>query len=217
MQPDKKQYARDGSAADRDGAAQNTPAPERVEQGDAPVTGWQFSGGAEAQQPVVDMAATDPMQEPAAESVEWTASEYVAHDKSPSWYMALALVAVLLMVAVYFLTGRDIVSVVVVPVVAVLFGYSAARRPQVRRFAIDNRGITMGSRFHPFGQLKSFTVGGEGIRSIMLMPLKRYMPPVSMYYPPEQEERIMQVLSQYLPYEPERHDNVERVMRRIKF
>lgn len=220
MQPDTNQDSSIDSTKGEASVTQASPAaPQQSQQSVAPAGSWQFTGGASTQDAESGAAEAAIAPGPAApESVEWTASEYAAHDKSATWFMALAIIAAVLTAAVFFLTGHDIVSSIVVPIVAVMFGYSAARRPQVRRFSIDNRGIAMGSRFHPFSQLKSFTVSGEGaIRSIMIMPLKRYMPPVSMYYPPDQEEQIMEVLSQYLPFEPERHDNVERVMRRIKF
>lgn len=217
MQPDNDQAPINDSVASQESVTQSSSAQGQEA---APVAVWQFTGGSSTHQdtvnPVTESAGYS--HDPTRESVEWTASEYVAHNKSLSWFVALGIIAMALTVAVYVLTGRDPVSAIVVPIVAVLFGYSAARRPQVRRFKIDSHGITMGSRFHPFSGLKSFTVSGEGaIKSIVLIQLKRYMPPVSIYYPPDQEERIMEVLGKYLPFEPERHDNVERVMRRIKF
>ncbi len=49
------------------------------------------------------------------------------------------------------------------------------------------------------------------------MPLKRFMPPITLYYPPDQEDAVINALAAYLPHEDRTHDPVDRLMRKIRF
>lgn len=152
------------------------------------------------------------------EEISWTASEYIAHHKSPAWFIAFGITALLGTVAVFFLTERDIISTIVVILVAVVFGMYAARKPRVQQYALSGAGVTIGQRTYNFSDLKSFALIEEGpFTSIAFMPLKRFMPILSIYFDPKDEERIVAFLAQHLPMEQRGHDAVERFMRKIKF
>jgi hypothetical protein len=48
--------------------------------------------------------------------------------------------------------------------------------------------------------------------------MKRFMPYIPMYYAPDQEDAILDTLSQYLPFEAERRqDPIDRFMHKIRF
>src|ERR1019366_1450817 len=64
------------------------------------------------------------------EPVTWTASEYIAHEKSVLWYLVLALTTAALSTGIYFI-NHDKISVGVVILVALIFGIYAARKPRV--------------------------------------------------------------------------------------
>ena len=156
-------------------------------------------------------------QLPGAE-VRWTASEYVAHHKSTGWYMLLAVATVLLSVGVYFVTSRDIVSAVVVALAGIIFGVYAARKPQVQEYAVTSAGVAIGAKTYPFTDLKSFAIVDEGaLSNSTFVPLKRFMPAISVYYDPADEDAIVAALSQYLPIEERRHDPIDRLMNKIRF
>lgn len=148
---------------------------------------------------------------------EWTASEFMDHDKAADWYMALGLGAVILSGVLYFAT-RDFISIFVVVVATVLFGISGSRRPQTRSYQVTNVGLQVDQKMYPYSDIKSFSVIDEGsIHSIQLLPLKRYMPAMTIYYPPDQEEEIFNALANYLPYEERKHDSVDKLMKRLRF
>lgn len=103
-------------------------------------------------------------------------------------------------------------------VVAIMFGVFAARQPRVLAYQLDHSGIRIGDKFYPYSEFKSFSVLDEGpVSSILLLPLKRFMPGVSMYYPPEQEEKIVTVIANYLPHEEREPDPLDRLMRKMRF
>lgn len=157
--------------------------------------------------------------EPSTQSdVAWTASEYVDHQKTGGWYLLLGGATVVVIVLVYFLTSGDIVAVSVIAIAAVLFGIVAARKPRTLHYEVGRTGITIGDKQYPFADFKTFSLVTETtIHSVQLSPLKRFMPPLSIYFPPDMEDTITQALGQYLPYAEQGHDVFDRFMSRIRF
>ncbi len=83
---------------------------------------------------------------------------------------------------------------------------------------LDASGLTIGTAFHPYAEFKSFALIDEGtFSSIILAPLKRFLPPLSVYISAEDQDRIVEVLAQYLPMEMREHDAIDRLSRRIRF
>jgi len=164
-----------------------------------------------------DAAPTDLGPETSPQTISWTASEYVAHDKSTGWYLTLAGAAAVISVVV-FLISRDAVSVGVVIVAALLLGVYGAREPRQLEYSLDQRGVTIGEKSYGYHEFRSFSVVPEGaFSSVTFMPLKRFATPTSIYYAPEDEEKILNVLSSQLPYDQHRRDAVDNLMRRIRF
>jgi len=151
------------------------------------------------------------------ESVTWTASEFVAHDKTFKWYAGLAGVAVIA-AALVFLATRDKISTGVVVFVAVILGIAAGHQPRVLTYHLDREGIKIGLKSYLYNDFKSFAVVDEGaFSSIMLLPMHRFMPAISIYYDPKDEENILTILGERLPLEAHSQDMVERLMSRIHF
>lgn len=164
------------------------------------------------------LPATDDSDHKKADVISWEASEYVDHQKPMGWYAALIAAAIAVIGLVYLLTNGDIVTTIAIAIAAVLFGIVAARKPRTLHYAIDSSGITIGNKAYPYAMFKTFSVITEtAIHSVQVTPLKRFMPPISLYFPPDQEQQIVEVLGQYLPYENRGHDVFDRLMTRIRF
>ncbi|MEK7152670.1 MAG: hypothetical protein AAB834_01875 [Patescibacteria group bacterium] len=177
--------------------------------------GWQYKPEAPSSPPAYDTSA--PATDPSQEEIVWSASEFVSHDKGIGWYSLLALAAAALAGAVYFLT-QDLVSVCIIIVVALLLGIAAIRKPRVLNYQVNGSGLTIGQKFYGYQEFKSFSIMEEGaFSSIMFLPLRRFMPSISIYYDPEDEAQIVTVLSHYLPMEARSHDVIDNLIRRIRF
>ncbi len=149
--------------------------------------------------------------------VSWTASEYIQHHKPASWYVGL-VVAVVFLSGLIFLFTRELVSTIVVLVVGLLFGIFASREPEVRTYQLTPSGLMISDKFYPYDTFKSFSVHDEdAIRSIYIIPMKRFMPGITLYFPPDQEEQIANTLADYLPLEDSDPDMIDRLMNRIRF
>lgn len=158
-----------------------------------------------------------PPAAPAGSGISWTASEFVAHEKSVGWYGAFILVGVAVDAIVYWLT-KDKVSAAVVLVCALALIVLAGKKPRQLQYKVDDKGITIGQKHFEYGLFKSFAVLPEGaFSSIVLMPLKRFAPLTTIYFAPDDEDKIIDVLSKRLPFEEHKLDAVDSVMRHIRF
>jgi hypothetical protein len=149
--------------------------------------------------------------------ITWTASEFVAHQKSANWYLML-IISAIAVTALVFLITRDKISATVVIVAAILMGVYGSHQPRQLEYQISPRGLSIGGKYHSYEEFRSFSVLQEGaFSSINFMPLKRFAVPLTIYYAPEQEEQIIGLLSGSLPFEEHHSDAVDTLMRRIRF
>lgn len=151
------------------------------------------------------------------DAITWTASEFVAHAKTTGWYVNLAIAAMLISAVVYLIT-RDVISVGVVVAAAILLGVYGSHQPRELEYHLNQHGLTIGHKNYHYDDFRCFSIVPEGaFSSIVFMPLRRFSPPLSIYYAPDDEEKILNVLSVRLPFEEGHRDAVESLMRRIRF
>lgn len=175
-----------------------------------PQAQWKFAPeGSDAEQQSAQPADS--------KAVTWTASEYIHHQKGVGWYAAVGLFAAGASMLVYLLT-KDMIATVTIPVAALLFAVSGKIRPRVRTYTLDGRGLHIGSALHPYSSFKSFSFVQEGaLTNITFMPLKRFMPQTTIYFAPEDQQKIFEVLSSHLPYQEDNGTAIDRLMHRIRF
>lgn len=151
------------------------------------------------------------------DSITWTAGEFIAHQKSLVWYVALLGAAVVVAGIIYLIT-KDVISSGVIIVGAIVLAVYGAREPRQLEYRLDRRGLSIGDRQHAYNEFRSFAVVPEGaFNSIVLMPLKRFSLLTTIYYSPEDEEKIVAILAARLPLEQRKKDVIDRLMWRIRF
>lgn len=149
--------------------------------------------------------------------ITWTASEFISHQKTGGWYLILFGVAIVFAGLVFLLTN-DAISSIVVIILAAIFAFMGSRKPRELQYRIDKQGLQIGEKLYPYGTFRSFAmVQEDGIDSIWFMPLKRFMPIVSIYFDPKDGEKIVSLLNQNLPVEDHEPELVDRLMHRIRF
>lgn len=151
--------------------------------------------------------------------ISWTASEYIAHDKSPFWYVSVSLMVFAFAGLILILDGVDSwLSPLLIILAGVIFMVAASRKPQILEYMVDDSGIHVGKKLFHYSQFKSFSLVPEGpIMTIVLTPLQRFMPSLTIYYETKDQESIVEVLSSYLPHETKKLDLIDNLMRKIRF
>ena len=154
---------------------------------------------------------------PGGELIDWTASEFIDHEKGPLWYVALAGIT-LGICAVLFFWLHDIVTIIAITLLAIMIGVMAARKPRIMKYRLDRGGLTIGKQFHPYGKFKSFAVIDEGaFASITFLPTKPLNLPVSVYFSPDDESKILEITARHLPLQPGALDVFDNLMRTLHF
>ena len=160
---------------------------------------------------------TESAAQPGDGVITWTASEYIANQKSSGWYMRLGGAAIVVGILVWLLT-RDFYPTIAVLAGVVLLGVYAGRPPREESYSLDAQGLTIGNRRIGYHDFHSFSVIAEGpFVSIQLTPHKRFAMETTIYVDPKDEDRIIDHLSQYLPLEEAKPSFTDNLMRRIKF
>ena len=150
--------------------------------------------------------------------VSWTATEFIAQEKSPLWYLSLVVITAALAALVKFV-GHDTVSMVLIILIGIIVWVVAGRQPRSLQYLLDSKGVTINRAFRPYGEFKSFAIVQEGqLNSIIFMPLKRFTLPLSFHVNSEDTDQVVAKLSDYLPNDQSHgHDSLDRLVQRLHF
>lgn len=150
-------------------------------------------------------------------AITWTASEYIDHTRGASWYLALTGGTAVLSAAVYLLT-KDYFASGVIVFMAVILGIFSTHKPKQVTYELSSSGLKAAERNYPYNLFKSFTVIRENaLCSLNFIPIKRFMPTLSVYFDPAEEKKIVELLGGHLPYEEGGLDAIELLSRHLRF
>jgi len=149
--------------------------------------------------------------------VTWTAQEYVHIDKSPLWFVIFVIVVLgLISVDVFLLHSWTFSLLVIVMAVAVII--YTRRPPRMLTYGLSSQqGLYVGEKLYHFDEFKSFGIIKDGEHnSIMMIPAKRFSPGVSVFFPEDAGEQIVDILGQRLPMEELKLDVIDIVVRKLR-
>lgn len=180
---------------------------------------WQSDDEQLAAQPVVptDTPALETDDEPDAGPLTWQASEDVHHEKNAIWFMGLiVIVAILLAISILLIKSWTFAILIVVMAVAIVV--LTSRPPRVMQYHLDHHGIQINEKAFNMHDFRAFGVLQEGsLYSIVLIPMKRFMPTVNVYFPAEAGEHIVDVFGEVLPMEHVEPDLLDKITRKLHF
>jgi hypothetical protein len=155
-----------------------------------------------------------PAQKP---SISWTASEFVDHQRGAGWYLIFFAGLIIVSVLMFKFT-KDYISGVAIMIAGVILAGFARKRPRQLPYEVGGQGINIGGRLYPYEGFKSFGIGQEGgAKVINLVPLQRFMPDISVFFPLEQEADIIGVLADHLPHNDHPEKTVDRLAKKLRF
>ena len=170
------------------------------------------------EQPTTEVPEAPVAQDsPQSPPITWTAQEYIHLYRSPVWFILFVLVVLALVAVDVFLLKSWTFSVLVI-VMAVAIVIYIRRPPRSLTYALSPaQGLYVGERLYHFDDFRAFGLIQDGEHhSIMLIPRKRFAPGVSVYFPEEAGERIVDILGQQLPMENLKLDVVDVVVRKLR-
>ena len=149
--------------------------------------------------------------------LSWQASEFVHHEKDGMWFLALLGVTVaLLLVDVFLVQSWTFGALIIVMAIAVMV--IAKRPPRIIAYTLTAQGIQIDEKQFHFQDFRAFGVVQENaFYSIRLVPNKRFMPMVSVFFPPEDGEAIVDAFGHALPMENIERDTIDKLVEKIRF
>lgn len=150
------------------------------------------------------------------DTISWTASEYIHHSKSPGWYAALGVV-MLLVIALSVKVGSATFILLAVVMAVALMAVSI-RKPRILQYVLSRQGLSIDQKFYALNEFKSFGITSEGaFFSITLIPVKRFMPAVTIYFAEEDGEKIVDILGSHMAMQHIEPDFIDKFTKLIRF
>lgn len=151
------------------------------------------------------------------ELVNWTAPEFIYEEKTVLWY-GMYILGTIILGGVVFLATRDIISTALVTLASLGLMIFGMRRPREQQYSLGDNAVQIGQKVYRLQDFKAFSVDDQNtIPNVTLLPLKRFMPPVTMYPPQTVMPNVEAVLADNLPSEPHKLDAIDSLLKRIRF
>lgn len=155
-------------------------------------------------------------QDPAAlQPIQWQAPEYVQERRSPWWFIIFWVVTIVMMAVAIFVM-QSISFAILVPAMAAALMIYSHRPPRMLNYVLSSKGVYINEKLHPMGEFRSFGVlEDESIPSLMLIPTKRFRPGLTLHFPQEYGEAIVDVLGSRLPMKELKLDLFDQLIRKL--
>lgn len=147
--------------------------------------------------------------------VTWSAHEYLHQEKGTVWFVLFAIV-ILALIGLSVWTQAWSFTVLIVVIAAVVIVY-ARRPPRELTYSLTDEGLVIDGKLNQFSSFKSFGIIRDGEEfSVMLIPTQRFQPGVTVYFPEEAGEDIVDMLGSRLPMKDLKLDAVDRLVRLLR-
>lgn len=148
--------------------------------------------------------------------VSWVAHEYIHQEKGALWFVLFALIILgFLAISIFLMQSWSFAALLAV--IAVVVVVYSRRPPRELTYSLTDEGLTVDDRLHKFSSFKSFGVIRDGNDfSVMLIPVQRFQPGITVYFPEEAGEDIVDILGSRLPMKDLKLDMVDHVVRLLR-
>ena len=151
----------------------------------------------------------------ASDIVNWEAEEYLQRKKGAGWYVGFAIVVLALVALSVVLKWWTFTALVVLSAVALLL--YAVRPPRKLHYSLSSKGLSEGNNLYNYEDFKSFGMLQDGDKfAIILTPRKRFSPRVTVYFPQESGEEIVDAFGMRLPMEEVKLDFLDKIVRMLR-
>lgn len=147
--------------------------------------------------------------------VNWEAEEYLQQKKGAGWYVGFVIVVLALVALSVVLKWWTFTALVVLSAVALLL--YAVRPPRKLHYSLSSKGLSEGNNLYNYEDFKSFGMLQDGDKfAIILTPRKRFSPRVTVYFPQESGEEIIDAFGMRLPMEEVKLDFLDKIVRMLR-
>lgn len=147
--------------------------------------------------------------------VRWQAKEYIAQEKNTGWYLGMFLVGAVLVALSVFLHWWTFTALVIISIVALVV-YSV-RPARMLEYELNDKGLVENGKLYEFGDFKAFGIQRDGKNfSIVLIPRQRFALKVTVCFPEENGEEIVDGFGQKLLMEEIKQDVLDKLVKFLR-
>ena len=149
------------------------------------------------------------------EIVNWEATEYLQRSKNGKWYVGMTLVTLALVALSIFLQWWTFTALIILSMISLVL-YSV-RPPRTLHYSLSSKGLSEGGKLYDYSEYRAFGVlQEEGNFAIVLTPRKRFSPRVTIYFPEERGEEIVDAFGARLPMEEVQEDFLDKLVKFLR-
>lgn len=149
--------------------------------------------------------------------VSWTSDGEGLMARAQAWRVRMSVLSVIVGILVFFITGGDWVSSIVIAFAGIAFGFLGSRKPQSVAYQLDHDSIVVGRRQYELDDFRAFSLIENNISaSIELLPLHRFAPMLSVQLDRRVQDQVLGILSAQLPFEEHHEDMFDQLLKKIK-
>jgi hypothetical protein len=159
---------------------------------------------------------TEAAQLPETQPIQWQAPEYIEHARSPLWFVGFWVVTIILMLVAFFVVRSWSFAILVPAMAAALMIYSH-RPPRMLSYVASEKGVYINDKLHPMSEFRSFGVlMEERLPALMLIPVKRFRPGLTVYFPQEAGEQLVDLLGARIPMQDLKPDFFDKITKKLR-
>lgn len=129
----------------------------------------------------------------------------------------LYLIGAVLLGGLAYLITRDAISTGAVLLAAGVFVYFAVHKISPQTYHLREDELYIGNKAYHLDDFKAYSVNEhDSPASVVLVPLKRFLPPITVFVPTEVLQPVTSYLSAFLPYEPHKFDAIDNLINKVR-
>ena len=147
--------------------------------------------------------------------VNWEAEEYLQKSRGAGWYIGFFAMVVALVALSVLLRWWTFTALVALSAVALLI--YVKRPPRQLHYSLSDKGLSEGNKLYNYDEYKNFGVLKDGENyAIVMTPRKRFSPRVTVYFPQESGEQLVDAFGMRLPMEEVKLDFLDKIVRMLR-
>ncbi len=154
-------------------------------------------------------------QESSLINFEWRAPEFEKYEKSAGWFIAVGLIGLIVFTIALFMENF-IFAFIVVLAIFIVFVY-ALKEPRIIQFEINDEGITIDGRLHPYEDFKSFWIFSSPSIALSVKSKRLFTPLIKIPLADQAPVKVRQELTRFVPEEKQEESLIDTLSRYLKF
>lgn len=148
-------------------------------------------------------------------AIIWDAEEHIQREKNTGWYIGLILIGAIFVALSIWQQWWTFTALVVLCIISLII-YSV-RPPRKLHYVLDEKGLKEDNRLFEYKDFKAFGILNEDNNySIILIPRKRFSPRVTVFFPKDSGEKIVDAFGMRLPMEQIKLDVIDRLVKFLR-